>query len=133
MRGVGRRDRLNLREPKVAPAPPDFDAPPRELQGDELACAEWTRVAPLLRQVGVLTIAERSCLIALCQQWSVYQTAHAVYRHSKCERSRRIALDALARVLRLWLELGLTPSARSKLTALVAGEPEKSGRWAGDL
>src|SRR5262245_28072001 len=75
LRGNPGRRPLNQNEPAPPPATPDFDQPPPELSADPRASAEWTRVAPMLRVCGVISNAERSSLIALCQQWSRYLQA----------------------------------------------------------
>ncbi|KIL99553.1 hypothetical protein CCC_04069 [Paramagnetospirillum magnetotacticum MS-1] len=50
-------------------------APPPELQG--VALAEWQRLAPLLRERGMLSPLDRNHLQLYCEQWSVYRQAVA--------------------------------------------------------
>src|SRR5262245_62012148 len=138
----GRRP-LNEREPALPVVPDAFDEPPVELTADEPAKAEWRRIAPMLRKARVITEAERAALIALCQQWSRYIGAQGhLARLGMVVKAPNgmpivnpyltVADKALAHCTRLWTELGLTPSSRSKLSALPAAEAPKSN-WAGLL
>lgn len=121
----GRRP-LNDREPQMPATAETFDAPPPELDGDDLACAEWRRIAPMLRASKTVTDAERGSLIALCQQWSRYQEATVSVRKAGLvvrapsgypmpNPYLSIASKALTHCTKLWAELGLTPSARSRV------------------
>lgn len=142
--GVTRRDRLNPHEPIPPPAPESFDVPPPEILADDNAAAEWSRVVPMLRRIGVVTEAERSALIALCQQWSRYLDAHEQIRADgmviDTENGPRvsplitIADKALAHCQKLWVELGLTPSGRTRLKVAqdATTNPEKN-KWDGLL
>jgi phage terminase small subunit len=125
LRGTARKDRLNPHEPKLDSAADDFDIPPRELDDDLVAIAEWTRVVPVLRKVGLVSALERSVLIALCQQWSRYLA-------NRANPDSPAADTALKHCLKLWLELGFTPSGRTKMIALVKPEAPAS-KWAGML
>jgi len=140
LRGVTRTDRLNPLEPQIEPAPPSFDVAPVELTGDEVALEEWARIVPILRRVGLVSELERGALIALCQQWSRYVGAQIDIRtkgpvlegeHGPIlNPSIMIADKSLTHSLKLWQELGLTPSGRSKMITLVKPEPA-AGKWAG--
>jgi phage terminase small subunit len=68
---------------------------------------------------------ERGVLIALCQQWSRYQA-------ERLDPSSTAADKALTHCLKLWLELGFTPSGRAKMVSLVKPEPV-ADKWAGVL
>ena len=141
LRGVTRGDRLNPKEPQIEPAPESFDAPPADLKGDTVAIAEWSRVVPILRRVGLVSELERGALIALCQQWSRYAAAQVDLRKKGptlegehgpiLNPSVMVADKSLTHCLKLWQELGLTPSGRSKMVALVKPEPPVAGKWAG--
>jgi P27 family predicted phage terminase small subunit len=120
----GRRP-FNPHEPELPP-PPD-DTPPLELVDDRVATAEWARLLPLLRRAHAITEGDRGSLLALCQQWSRYLTAHNhVASSGMVVRSPSgypmpnpyigIANKALGNCMKLWAELGLTPSARSRVT-----------------
>lgn len=143
LRGVGAH-RLNPDEARMPRAPDSFDTPPEELAGDRVALAEWGRVVPLLRRIGLVSLAERGALIALCQVWSQYCAAQGQIRREgmvlETERGSvvnpliGIQDKALKHLQRLWGDLGLTPSGRSRLAALPAGDPAaKPTKWAGIL
>jgi P27 family predicted phage terminase small subunit len=143
LRGTARADRLNPNEPKLEPAPDSFDTPPAELKGDDHATAEWSRVVPILRRVGLVSEVERSALIAMCREWARYlralkeiATGGSVIESEKgpiVSPHVAVADKALTHCLKLWVELGLTPSGRSKMTALTKVEPPAAGKWAGML
>jgi P27 family predicted phage terminase small subunit len=114
---------LNPHEPDFAPV---AEAPPLELAADPLAVAEWVRLMPLLQRAHVITEGDRASLLALCQQWSRYLTANgSVSSKGMVVRSPSgypmpnpyigIANKALGNCVKLWVELGLTPSARTRV------------------
>jgi P27 family predicted phage terminase small subunit len=119
---------MNRNEPAPPPVGDDFDLPPNELLGDELLAArvEWQRLAPMLRQARQVTAADRASLIALCIEWARYVEARAkAYPRIVQAKSGypmpnpwlSIQTKALAACLKLWPELGLTPSSRSRVRA----------------
>jgi len=131
--------RLNAREPQPpAPDAATFDEPPPELAGQPLAAAEWRRLAPMLRQARQITEADRGALIALCLEWGRYIDATSKVQllglvvkapsgYPMTNPYLTIATRALAGCNKLWPELGLTPSSRSRVTAgplPAAGEQE---------
>lgn len=131
-------------EPQPPRAEESFDAPPVELAGDDVAVAEWSRVVPILRVCGLVSNAERSALIALCQQWSRYIEAQQKVRalgmivkkpsgNPVTNPYLAVADHALAQCRSLWAELGLTPSGRSRMSALPLAEPKEQSKWAGLL
>lgn len=140
-----RKDRINVNEPKIDPAPPEFDEPPIELDGDQVAIDEWQRVIPMLRRAGVISVVEKSALIAMVQQWSRYIDAQKEIMENGSvidggEKtgpivSPHVAVGdkALTHCLKLWVEMGLTPSGRSKLTALASAKDAPKSKWAGVL
>jgi len=118
----------NTAEPEPPPVADDFDVPPPELAGDELLAArvEWQRLAPMLRQARQITAADKASLIALCIEWARYVEARAkAYPRIVQAKSGypmpnpwlSIQTKALAACLKLWPELGLTPSSRSRVRA----------------
>jgi P27 family predicted phage terminase small subunit len=128
----------------IEPAPAEFDQAPADLEGDDIAVDEWTRVVPTLRRIGLVSVLERSALIALCQQWSRYVAAQDEIRSAGlviatengpiANPSLGVADRALEKCLKLWQELGLTPAGRSKMASLVPKpEPLAAGKWAGML
>jgi P27 family predicted phage terminase small subunit len=123
---------LNQDEPHY-PLPSDaFDAVPDELTDLPHAKAEWTRLVPLLRTARAITEADRAALIALCIEWHRYVEAMAhVKTHGMVIRMAngmpmanpylQVATKALSGCQRLWPELGLTPSSRSRIQTVAAG------------
>lgn len=102
---------------------------PRELKDDKVATAEWRRLLRLMRGSRVMTDADRGSLIALCQQWSRYLEASekaaltglVVKTPSGYPLTNpylSIANKSLAHCVKLWAELGLTPSSRSRVKQL---------------
>jgi P27 family predicted phage terminase small subunit len=118
--------RLNTEEPQ-APVPDEsFDQPPAEVAAHPLAAEEWLRLAPLLRQSRQVTDADRGSLIALCLEWGRYLEATARVRergmvvvtpsgYPMPNPYLAILRQSLAACAKLWPELGLTPSSRSRV------------------
>lgn len=117
--------RLNAREPQLPP--PVDDRPPLALAGDVVASSEWARLLPLLKKSHTVTEGDLNSLLALCQQWSRYLEANSrVAQSGMVVRSPSgypmpnpyigIQNKALGNCLKLWVELGLTPSARARVT-----------------
>lgn len=123
---------INDAEPQPPAVDDAFDVPPPELAGDDLVAArtEWTRLAPLLRACRQITEADRAALLALCIEWARYLEARskAYPRVVKAPTGYAmpnpwlaIQTKALAGCLKLWPELGLTPSSRSRVTTAADG------------
>lgn len=118
---------INDAEP--VPPPPDaehFTIPPAALADHPVAQEEWTRLAPLLLKARQITEADRTALIALCLEWARYLDAtRAVKRLGLVVKAPSgypimnpylpIATKALSACNKLWPELGLTPSSRSRV------------------
>jgi len=124
---------LNKTEPTPPPLDDDpaFDTPPPEL-AEPAARAEWTRLAPMLRKCKQITLADRAALLALCIEWAKYLTATAEAAklgmivkapsgYPITNPYLPIANKALQQCARLWPELGLTPSSRSRVKTDGAG------------
>jgi P27 family predicted phage terminase small subunit len=124
---------LNKQAP-TPPAPPatprtaTFDDPPDEIAGTPAAAAEWRRLAPMLRRARAITDADRGALLALCLEWARYLDATAKVGQSGMVIQTKtgypmqnpyigIATKALSACTKLWPELGLTPSSRSRVKA----------------
>jgi P27 family predicted phage terminase small subunit len=117
---------LNSDEP-VFDAPTDtFDEVPPELEDMPGAAKEWQRTVPLLRKARAITAADRTALIALCIEWHRYlealrqakRTGMVVMMPSGIPMTNPylgIATTALRACQKLWPELGLTPSSRSRI------------------
>jgi P27 family predicted phage terminase small subunit len=113
---AGRRP-LNTDEPQPPILATTDD--PIELADQPDALTEWRRLAPMLRAVKQITDADRGALLAACIEWSTYLDArrHATKRviAGKVNPWHRVQRDALHALLKLWPELGLTPSARTRV------------------
>lgn len=131
-------------EPKIPAVTDAFDIPPAELKGNPIAVGEWVRLVPMLRVCGIVTNAERPALIALCTEWAQWMEAQTQIRtlgmlikgkDGTPMRNPfiRIANDSLKQCQRLWVELGLTPSSRSKLHVPEASSSQPVSKWANDL
>jgi P27 family predicted phage terminase small subunit len=117
---------MNEDEPRPPELADDDDAVPIELDGNTLALAEWRRLMPMLRRCRQITEADRGALLALCLEWSRY--IHATQQIATLGLVVKapsgypiqnpylpIATKALAGCNKLWPELGLTPSSRSRV------------------
>lgn len=128
VRGNPGKRALPKDEPQLPLAPATSDAPP-ELADDTGALAEWRRLEPLLRSARVLTDGDRAALVAACQQWSRYVEANTKVRlaglvvkapktdYPMMNPYLPIANRALNLCVKLWAELGLTPSSRTRVGA----------------
>lgn len=115
---------LNEREPTPPPLTESFDTPPAIVGNEPAAAAEWLRLAPMLRRCRQVTEADRAALIACCLEWAHYEKAIG-QRVPEIVTARSgyampnpwiaIANKALAALVKLWAELGLTPSSRSRV------------------
>lgn len=124
---------FNREEPQLPPPPATFDDVPREIAAVPVAVAEWQRLAPVLREGGHVTDADRAALIALCLEWARYlQASDRVAASGLIVQTPNgypianpylgVATKALAACARLWPELGLTPSSRSRVKAPPAAD-----------
>jgi len=124
--------RLNADEPKPPPLPPDDPIPAEVLAGPAASAEEWRRLAPLLRRLRLVTEADRAALLALCLEWGRYlEAASKVAAMGMIVKAPSgypipnpylsIASRALGACTKLWAELGLTPSSRSRVSTLPPG------------
>ena len=116
---------LNLREPNLEPGVPDR---PSHL-GPE-ACAEWDRVSAVLQVQGIITQADRAALAAYCVAWGRWVEAERKVKEMgavvKAPRTGvpmqnpflSIANNAMAQMIKLAAEFGMTPSSRTRLEGL---------------
>jgi len=98
---------------------------PRELTAEERR--EWRRVTAELRDAGILTRADRACLILWCQTWALREKARGEVAKIGGEVVRgptggaelnkwySITRHAEATLLRIAGELGLSPTSRARL------------------
>ena len=128
--GNTQRRPFNLLEPTPPAVDETFDTPPPDLDALPDAQREWRRLAPLLRRCRQITEADRAALLALCIEWAAYleARAHAYPRVVRAPSGYAmpnpwlgIRNRALAACLKLWPELGLTPSSRSRVSAVAPG------------
>jgi P27 family predicted phage terminase small subunit len=119
---------LNKSEPQPETTDDAFLRPPTELADQPLALAEWRRLAPILAKARQITDADRSALLALCLEWARYLEATAKVKvaglivlspngYPLPNPYLAIATKALSGCTKLWPELGLTPSSRSRVRA----------------
>jgi len=99
--------------PSPDPAPGIPEAP--EIVAGE-ARVEWDRMVPLLAPIGLLTPVERAGLTAYCLAWSDYVEAR---------RTGKGRTAAFACLMKTCVELGLTPSSRSRIKVEVAKPKSK--------
>jgi len=139
MRGNPGKRRINRNEPQ--PAPLLTAACPRELV-DPVARAEWDRIAPGLIASGQVTSVDRAMLIGYCHKWAQWQaieTAAAVHSFIVKGPDGRpipnpainLAFKAYNLLLRSAAELGMTPSARSRVVAAPVGSTSPVSKWIG--
>jgi P27 family predicted phage terminase small subunit len=125
----GRRP-LNENEPTPERGRPEA---PEHLTGE--ARAEWDRVCDQLDGMGLLTTADRQVIALLCQSWAVYVEAlKQVTEYGLIVKGPGgapqqnnylgIANTAFQQVKGCLVELGLTPSARSRVHAAPAAKPD---------
>jgi P27 family predicted phage terminase small subunit len=124
---------INLEEPQPPALADDIEeTTPTELDNQPIAIAEWKRLAPMLRRCRQITEADRGSLVALCLEWARYITAtrevaalglvvRAPSGYPMQNPYLSIATKALAGCNKLWPELGLTPSSRSRVKAVGPG------------
>jgi len=102
---------------------------------NEIARAEWDRVAPELFNMGVLTVLDRAALCAYCSAWSWIVQAEKIIAKdgllvdSKRGSSRRsaalqVAEKAMETMRKFASELGLTPSSRVGLGTVIRKPPD---------
>ena len=130
---------LNADEPRPPSADDSFDSPPVELVAAPRAQEEWRRLAPTLRKARQVSVTDRTALIALCLEWARYLDAMEKVReigmvikspsgYPMTNPYLSIATRALAACTKLWPELGLTPSSRSRIQT--TGEPRPDDPFA---
>lgn len=117
---------INEDEPTPPSVDEAFDEPPALVAALPEAAAEWRRLAPMLRKCRQVTEADRGALIACCVEWAHYRKAvenrlpeiiKAPSGYAMPNPWIAISNRALAALVKLWAELGLTPSSRSRVTA----------------
>jgi P27 family predicted phage terminase small subunit len=136
--GTARKHRLGRDEPRPEVSRPD---PPDHLT--KAARGEWDRVVDALFRMGVMSDLDRAALAAYCQaygRWVAAESALArmaekdTVTHGLMVRTKAgnaiqnplvgAANKAMADMVRYAAEFGLTPSARTRVTASASGEDD---------
>ena len=90
---------------------------------DPEAKAEWKRVTPELRRLGLLAHLDRAILSTYCEAWAVWVDAAKARRTDDSSMAWRRYRDSSRLVSDLATALGLTPNARGRMKA---PDPEDS-------
>lgn len=121
--------RINDREPSAPAGMPDC---PGYL--DDTARDEWQRTGEVLRDMGLLSLADRTALAAYCTAYSRWvQAEAAVKKFGTIVKSPdkgfpmkspylTIADQAMESMRKFMVEFGLTPSSRSRIKVPDAGQ-----------
>lgn len=140
LRGNPGRRPLNLQEP----VHDGLDhACPDDLV-DAVARAEWDRVAPMLIDRGQVTVVDRSVFVGYCLKYAQWRALEAeAAAHPFIVKSPSgypipnpalgMANKVFALMLKAAAELGITPSARSRVTASLQRSSLPQSKWAGIL
>jgi len=141
LRGLPGKRKPNAAEPAPAAVPGDVP-PPAWL--DVEAQAEWSRLAPMLTRLGVLTETDIGALSAYCEAWATWKGATQKIRQFgmviKAKKPGdlpivspyvKIAHNALTQMRGLLVEFGMTPSSRSRIHVMV--KDEQPSKWRGLL
>ena len=125
----GRRP-LNGREPQAPPGIPECP----EFLGEE-ARAEWFRMAKVLSDMGLLTLADRAAFTAYCVAYGRWVEAEKLVRKfGMVVKSPvtgfpmkspylTVADQSMEAMRKLLVEFGLTPSSRSRIKLPAEGGP----------
>ncbi|SFD42707.1 phage terminase small subunit P27 family [Roseivivax sediminis] len=136
--GTTRRHRLNPQEPQ-----PDASRPEAPEHLSDAARQEWGRVLDAIGQLGIVTELDRAALAAYCQAYGRWVSAEAALSRM-AERDAATdgliirtkagnaiqnplvgaANKAMADLVRYAAEFGLTPSARSRVSAAALDDPD---------
>jgi P27 family predicted phage terminase small subunit len=142
LRGNPRKHPVNTAEP--TPSRLADVAAPTWL--DPAAQAEWSRLAPMLGRLGVLTETDADALAAYCEAFVTWKDATArirkfgmVLKRSAADNELpvispyvKIAHHAMGEMRAFLVEFGMTPSARARIhTAAPVDKPVS--KWAGKL
>jgi len=113
--------------PEHEPRPASEMPSPPSVLGD-IALEEWYRIGPELQRIGVLTMADRSCLASYCKVYERWCMADSHLKSSEDLVNMTgtgtlaqnpyvsIANKAMELMHKFGVELGLTPSSRTRMT-----------------
>lgn len=124
--------RRNELEPKAIPGCP---AMPEHIAKDSVARECWGRVTKTLYDLGILTLADSEILEAYCIDYSQWRWLSEYVKEGNCRElsdkgSASTSPEAQQvhkyadRLARRMVELGLTPSARSRIQIAKKGEAD---------
>jgi P27 family predicted phage terminase small subunit len=126
LRGNPGKRPLPKEEPKLPLASADC---PRHLTGE--ARKKWVEKAPILVHQGVLTVGDLDIFERYCQLWSRIRKLERRIARMGYEAGRKMGLvidlrDSEKEFRALAVELGQTPSARSRVKAAPSGVPDET-------
>ncbi len=151
VKGVSRRDRLPVAEPK-----PDVGMPEAPVLSGKVARAAWRRFGTLLLGMGVLTKADGAALERLCECYAeVEELSRRIINHGspvyeaamelgsdgkpvpgtgtwKVHPEWALRADADRRLKSYLVEFGLTPATRGKVGAAPAGKADPVDGYFGE-
>lgn len=115
-----RRNHLEPKPPSGIPAMPSF------MEADEIAASKWGEVTKQLDDMGVMTMVDQDLVAMYCVTWAdfvrcyqdIRQRGRSCMSDSGKESATVEAKDLQSngnRLLKMQSELGLTPSARTRL------------------
>lgn len=121
---------LNEHEPD--PALLDDLKPPTGL--DRFGKQAWNENAPLLRDLGLLTVIDRNSLASYCMAYSRWRNGNIALARSKpaYDNYRQIAVtvEKAEQAMRLLAgEFGMSPSSRSRLSVTPQGPLDEFEQW----
>lgn len=140
LRGNPGKRRRNPREPR----PPALETLTTPAWLDPAARTEWQRLAPLLGQLGIVTATDVDALAAYCEAWVTWKQATRKLREGGLVVTTgdgdpivspyvKIAHHAMAHCARLLVELGMTPSARTRVHVKPDAQTAAASKWEGLL
>lgn len=111
--------KINFDEPQPEPGVPACPT------SDPVVTEIWDYTAKVLKQMNVLTVADRDVLLAYCQQVAIHRRAgevlategtfNRVLGGTQPHPAIRVQKEAAAMIRSLASEFGLTPAARSRI------------------
>ena len=122
---------------------PELGAPSPPAWLSREAMAEWRRVVPELTRIGVLAKVDRAVLVAYCESWALFTAAQRTTLDRGITQKNRDGLDipavhvrvlndTRAAFLRFAQELGLSPSARVRMTTQAKVDSDPLGAFVKD-
>jgi len=123
LEGEPNKDRINLNEPQ--PLTLEVNCP-KHLKGE--ARAEWRRIYPELKAMGLISLIDRAALAVYCQAWErwvkyskIVEEKGELYKTQSgnviTSPALWVANKAAEQMHKFLTEFGMTPASRSRLTA----------------